>query len=122
MDRTETLKAMASCEGVTDILKRIGDKWTVQVIVALLGRSRRFNELKRQVGGVSQQMLTRTLKTLERDGLIERRVFDTTPPQVEYELTAFGRSLAEPVEQLAEWAVRHRRTIHDNRLNYDARR
>ncbi|WP_370677269.1 winged helix-turn-helix transcriptional regulator [Pleomorphomonas sp. PLEO] len=122
MDMTETLDVLSSCTGVTDILKRVGDKWTVQVIVALVDRPRRFNELKRHVGGVSQQMLTRTLKTLERDGVIERRVFDTTPPQVEYELTAFGRSLADPVRQLAEWAVRHRSTIHDNRLRYDAKR
>lgn len=121
MDRTETLDALASCQGVTDVLKKVGDKWTVQVIVALVDRPRRFNELKRQIAGISQQMLTRTLKMLERDGVLDRRVFDTTPPQVEYELTAFGRSLADPVRQLAEWAVRHRATIHDNRQRYDAR-
>ncbi len=119
MDMTETLDALSSCDGVTEILKRVGDKWTVQVIVALYDRPRRFNELKRHIGGVSQQMLTRTLKTLERDGVVARRVFDTTPPQVEYELTSFGRSLADPVRQLAQWAVRHRTTIHDNRLRYD---
>ncbi len=121
MDMTETLDVMASCEGVTDVLKRVGDKWTVQVIVALVDRPRRFNELKRHIPGISQQMLTRTLKVLERDGVLDRRVFDTTPPQVEYELTTFGRSLADPVRQLAEWAVRHRAAIHDNRQRYDAR-
>ncbi|KAA3512884.1 winged helix-turn-helix transcriptional regulator [Agrobacterium rosae] len=114
--------ASADCRGVSEILNRVGDKWTMQVVVALRDRPRRFNELKRQVAGISQQMLTRTLKTLERDGMVERTVCGTTPPQVEYALSELGHSLSEPVRQLAQWAVTHLATIHDNRLRYDTNR
>ncbi|MEI9900164.1 MAG: helix-turn-helix domain-containing protein [Hyphomicrobium sp.] len=107
---------------MSEILSRVGDKWTMQVVVALRDRPRRFNDLKRHVGGISQQMLTRTLKTLERDGMVERTVCATTPPQVEYALTALGRSLSEPVRQLAQWARAHLATIHSNRSHYDAKR
>ena len=103
------------CEGVVDLLGQLGDKWTVQVIVALQLRSRRFNELKRQVVGISQQMLTRTLKMLERDGLIQRDVHPSTPPQVSYELTDLGRSLSGVVHPLAAWAVAHREAIRASR-------
>tara|TARA_R110000782_G_scaffold268047_1_gene364000 strand:+ start:4737 stop:5123 length:387 start_codon:yes stop_codon:yes gene_type:complete len=108
------------CRGVSEVLNRIGDKWSIQVVIALRDRSRRFNELKRQVGEISQQMLTRTLKTLERDGLVDRKVCHTTPPQVEYALTPLGHSLAEPVRYLAEWARAHLPTIHSHRRAYDA--
>lgn len=114
--------ASADCRGVSDILNRIGDKWTMQVVVALRDQPYRFNHLKRQVSGISQQMLTRTLKTLERDGMVERTVCATTPPQVEYALSELGQSLSEPVRQLAQWAVAHLATIHDNRLRYDTKR
>ena len=109
------------CHRVSEILSRVGDKWTMQVIVVLRERPWRFNELKRAVAGISQQMLTRTLKTLERDGMVTRTVTPTTPPQVEYALTALGRDLADPVRQLAQWAVAHLATIDANRLSYDAR-
>ncbi|MGO4570097.1 winged helix-turn-helix transcriptional regulator [Rhizobium sp. 2YAF20] len=112
----------ADCRGVSEILNRVGDKWTMQVVVALRDKPRRFNDLKRQVAGISQQMLTRTLKTLERDGMVERTVSATTPPQVEYALSELGQSLSEPVRQLAQWAVAHLATIHDNRLRYDTNR
>ncbi len=107
------------CRGVSEVLSRVGDKWTVQVVVALRDQPRRFNDIKRQVGGISQQMLTRTLRALERDGMVGRTVFATTPPQVEYALTALGQSLAEPVRQLAQWARANLGTIHDNRARYD---
>ncbi|MBB6248375.1 helix-turn-helix domain-containing protein [Rhodanobacter sp. A1T4] len=94
----------------------------MQVVVALRDQPRRFNDIKRQVGGISQQMLTRTLKTLERDGMVERTVRASTQPQVDYALTALGRSLSEPVRQLAQWARAHLASIHDNRLRYDANR
>lgn len=113
--------ASADCRGVSEILNRIGDKWTMQVVVALRDQPRRFNDLKRQVAGISQQMLTRTLKTLERDGMVNRTVSGTSPPQVEYALTALGQSLSEPVRQLAEWALAHLALIHDNRGRYDAK-
>jgi DNA-binding HxlR family transcriptional regulator len=113
---------LADCRGVSEILSRVGDKWTVQVVIALRDKPRRFNDIKRTVGGISQQMLTRTLKTLERDGMVKRTVSATTPPQVEYALTALGRSLSATVRQLAQWARAHLATIHKNRLRYDTKR
>jgi DNA-binding HxlR family transcriptional regulator len=110
------------CRGVSEIFSRVGDKWTLQVVVALRDQPRRFSEIKRHVSGISQQMLTRTLKSLERDGMVERTIRASTPPQVNYALTALGQSLSEPVRQLAEWAIAHRSTIHENRLRYDANR
>lgn len=114
--------AEADCRGVSEVLSRVGDKWTIQVVVALRLGARRFNGIKREVNGISQQMLTRTLKTLERDGMVERTVHHSTPPQVEYTLTPLGHSLSETVRQLADWAAAHRKKIEDNRLQYDARR
>jgi DNA-binding HxlR family transcriptional regulator len=108
------------CRRVSEILNRVGDKWTMQVVVVLRDRPHRFNDLRRQVNGISQQMLTRTLRVLERDGLVERVVRGTSPPQVEYALTPFGFSLAEPVRQLAEWAFANLNALHDNRRRYDA--
>lgn len=122
MGMSKPLDAPNGCSGVSEILSQIGDKWTVQVVVALRDQPRRFNDIRRHVGGISQQMLTRTLKTLERDGMVGRTVRATAPPQVEYALTALGHSLSGPVRQLAEWSVAHRATIHENRLRYDANR
>jgi len=113
--------APKTCGWVGEILNRVGDKWTVQVVVALRYQPRRFNDLKRQVGGISQQMLTRTLRTLERDGLVRRTVCPTTPPQVEYALTDLGQSLSVPLRQMAQWAIAHSDLIHDNRSKFDAR-
>lgn len=113
--------AGADCRAVSEILSRIGDKWTIQVVVALRSGSHRFNEIKRRVGGISQQMLTRTLKALERDGMVDRIVRHTTPPQVEYALTPLGHSLSESARRLADWAAAHREAIADNRLRYDDR-
>lgn len=114
-----TAPATGSCRQVSEVLNRIGDKWSVQVIVALRDHPRRFNDLRRQVGGISQQMLTRTLKVLERDGLVDRTVRATSPPQVDYGLTPFGRSLSEPVRELARWAIANLVTLYDNRARYD---
>lgn len=111
----------SDCRGISEVLNRVGDKWTVQVVVALHERPRRFNEVKRSVNGISQQMLIKTLKTLERDGLVERTVRPSTPPQVEYALTPLGRSLADPVHRLAEWAMAHRDAIHDSQARFDER-
>ena len=87
--------------------------------MVLRERPRRFNDLKRAVGGISQQMLTRTLKALERDGMVTRTVHPTVPPQVAYELTALGRSLSEPVYRLGEWARAHLDDIKASRWRYD---
>ena len=113
--------AHADCRAVSEILSRVGDKWTIQVVVALMPGPLRFNEVKRRVGGISQQMLTRTLKTLERDGMVERVVHPSTPPQVEYTLTRLGHSLAETAHQLALWAAAHQGDIAGHRQKYDAR-
>ncbi|WP_327139473.1 winged helix-turn-helix transcriptional regulator [Nocardia sp. NBC_01327] len=92
---------------VTDVLRRIGDKWSV-LILALLGRRNyRFNELHRSIEGISQRMLTRTLRSLELDGLVTRTVFPTLPPTVEYSLTPLGETLLTPLSALADWAVTH---------------
>jgi len=120
MDMTSPPAAAADCLGVSEVLGRIGDKWTVQVVVALHDRPRRFNDLKREIAGISQQMLTRTLKLLERDGMLERTVHPSAPPQVEYALSSLGRSLSQPLMQLAEWAIAHRDAVHESRVRYDA--
>lgn len=90
---------------VTHLLWRLSDKWTLLLITLLGRRPYRFNELHRAVAGLSPRMLTRTLRTLESDGLVEREVFPTVPPSVEYRLTPLGVSLLEPLSALADWAV-----------------
>lgn len=107
------------CRRMSGILSLVGDKWTVLIVMVLRERARRFNDIKRTVGGISQQMLTRTLKALERDGMVTRTVHPTVPPQVEYELTLLGRSLSEPVMQLGEWVQGHVDEIEANRARYD---
>ncbi|GLW08827.1 hypothetical protein Misp01_39570 [Microtetraspora sp. NBRC 13810] len=105
---------------VTDVLRRVGDKWSV-LIVVLLGRGpRRFNELRRMVEGISQRMLTRTLRGLERDGLVARTVHPTVPPSVEYALTELGATLLVPLSAVADWAVGHEAAITAARAGYDA--
>src|SRR5215813_13107849 len=93
----------SDCRGVASVLSRVGDKWSVFVIMMLGDGPKRFNELKRQIGGISQRMLTLTLRGLERDGLVTRTVFPTIPPRVDYTLTALGRSLLDPVNALSDW-------------------
>jgi DNA-binding HxlR family transcriptional regulator len=111
----------SDCRGVAAVLSRVGDKWTVLVIM-LLGRGpRRFNELKRMIGGISQRMLTLTLRGLERDGLVTRTVFPTVPPRVDYELTDLGRGLSLPVMALGQWAQAHLDDIETARQNFDGR-
>jgi len=103
-------------------LARVGDKWSVLVIMLLGDGPRRFNELKRMIGGISQRMLTLTLRGLERDGLVTRTVFPTIPPRVDYELTDLGRGLQQPVRELGQWAMDHQREIQDARARFDRRR
>lgn len=95
---------------VTDLLRRVGDKWSVLVVVLLGQGTRRYNELHRSIEGVSRRMLTRTLRTLERDGLVTRTVFPTVPATVEYALSPLGASLLTPIATLAEWGWRTVRT------------
>jgi DNA-binding HxlR family transcriptional regulator len=106
---------------VSVVLARIGDKWSVLIIMLLGEGPRRFNEIKRMVGGISQRMLTLTLRGLERDGLVTRTVFPTIPPRVDYELTALGRSLCTPVAALGLWAREHQADIAAAQGRFDAR-
>ncbi len=111
----------SDCRAVSQVLARVGDKWSV-LIVSLLGDGpRRFNEIKRMVGGISQRMLTLTLRGLERDGLVTRTVFPTIPPRVDYELTELGRSLWVPVEALGKWAREQQPQIQAARKRFDER-
>jgi DNA-binding HxlR family transcriptional regulator len=100
-------------------LARIGDKWTVLVIMLLGEEPLRFNELKRRIGGISQRMLTFTVRGLERDGFITRTVFPTVPPRVEYALTPLGRSLLKPVRQLGAWAIDNTPKIEAAQRRFD---
>jgi len=107
------------CREVGKVLAIVGDKWTVMIVRVLVDGPRRFNDIKRTIGGISQQMLTRTLKALERDGMVTRTVHPTVPPRVEYALTALGQSLAVPVRALGAWAGDHLHEIESNRARHD---
>ncbi|HZP19275.1 MAG TPA: helix-turn-helix domain-containing protein [Bauldia sp.] len=111
----------ADCHAVQSILSRVGDKWTVLVVTMLSSGPHRFNALRTAIDGISQRMLTLTLRSLERDGLVSRTVFPTVPPKVEYALTDLGRTLVEPMVNLAGWAVRNRRAIEERRRRFDRR-
>ena len=102
-----------------DVLARIGDKWSVIVICRLDGQPRRFNELRRLAQGITQRMLSSTLRHLERDGLVQRTVYATVPPQVEYALTERGRSLHTILYQLVDWTDEHLAGIQASRAAYD---
>lgn len=108
------------CRAVSEVLSRVGDKWTVLVVSTLGDGPKRFNELRKALGSISQRMLTLTLRALERDGLVTRTVFPTIPPRVDYELTKLGLSLLEPVSELGLWARKNRTAIQDARRRFDA--
>ena len=105
---------------MSEVLARVGDKWTVLVVGTLGDGPKRFNELRRALGSISQRMLTLTLRALERDGLVTRTVFPTIPPRVDYELTRLGHSLLEPVSSLSLWARQNRSAIELARRQFDA--
>ena len=110
------------CRKVSKILARVGDKWSVLVVMLLgSGGPRRFNEMKRLIGGISQRMLVLTLRGLERDGMVTRTMYPTIPVRVEYELTELGRSLREPVVALGTWAYAHLPQIEAARAHFDDR-
>jgi len=104
---------------VTEVLARVGDKWSMQVVMNLADGPMRFNALLRAIAGISQRMLTRTLRNLERDGLVSRTVTPSVPPRVDYALTELGKSLRAPVAVLGEWAVTHREAIAASRQRFD---
>ncbi|WP_102957575.1 winged helix-turn-helix transcriptional regulator [Mangrovicella endophytica] len=116
---TENLHVPSRCRVVSAILARIGDKWSVLVVMMLRDGPMRFNELKRSIGSISQRMLTLTLRNLERDGLVTRTVTPTIPPRVDYELTELGQSLRLPVEGLGAWAFENYGKITDAQRRFD---
>ncbi|TMR94086.1 winged helix-turn-helix transcriptional regulator [Nonomuraea basaltis] len=103
-----------------DILDRVGDKWSVLVMDLLGSGPKRYSELQRSVDGISQRMLTLTLRSLERDGLVDRTVTPTSPPRVDYTLTEVGQTLSGQVRALIQWADDHREYVARSRLRYDA--
>jgi DNA-binding HxlR family transcriptional regulator len=111
----------ARCRALGAVLDRVGDKWTVMAVSALSEGPMRFNALLRLIGGVSQRMLTLTLRGLERDGIVTRTVFPTIPPRVDYELTPMGRTLIAPLTELSAWADKHLPEMMTARGHYDAR-
>lgn len=104
-----------------DVLDRIGDKWSVLVLHLLGEGPRRYSELQRSIDGISQRMLTLTLRSLERDGLVSRAVTPTSPPRVDYSLTDVGKTLIGEVSQLIRWAENHREYVAASRRRYDIR-
>ena len=114
-----TLQVPEDCRAVSEVLARVGDKWTVLVVGMLGDGPKRFNELRRSLGSISQRMLTLTLRGLERDGLVTRTVFPTIPPRVDYALTRLGRSLLDPVSALGLWARQNRSAIAAARRRFD---
>jgi DNA-binding HxlR family transcriptional regulator len=111
----------ADCPSRT-VLDRIGDRWTVLVVGSLASGSMRFSELARRIDGVSQKMLTQTLRGLERDGLVTRTVHAEVPPRVDYDLTEAGRTLTQPLAALDAWARQHIGAIEESRARYDENR
>lgn len=108
------------CLAAREVLNRVGDKWSVLIVELLADGPHRFSDLRRNIEGISQRMLTLTLRGLERDGLVTRTVFPTVPPQVEYALTPLGRTLIDPVRALALWAQQYRVQIQAARDRFDA--
>jgi DNA-binding HxlR family transcriptional regulator len=112
-------KLTEECQSISEVLARVGHKWTVLIVTLLGGGPKRFSELQRAVDGISQKMLTTTLRNLERDGFCTRTVFPSIPPRVEYELTKLGRDLLVPVKTLADWALANRDRLNAARRRFD---
>lgn len=110
----------SDCQSVSQVLARVGEKWSILIVMTLASRSHRFSEIKRSINGISQRMLTLCLRGLERDGLVKRTVYPVVPPHVEYELTPLGHSLTEPVIALGQWAQQHIADIDAARAAFDA--
>ena len=110
----------AGCKNVAPVLNRVGDKWSMMIVMMLSNGPMRFSELKRAIDGISQRMLTLSLRGLERDGLLTRTVTPTIPPRVDYELTELGVSLRQPVKALGEWAIEHIACIRAAQEKFDA--
>jgi DNA-binding HxlR family transcriptional regulator len=111
---------MAAACPTRQVVNRIGDRWSLLVLYALGRGTRRFSELRVDVQGISQKMLTQTLRGLERDGLVHRRVYPVVPPKVEYRLTDLGAGLAGEIAAIRTWAYAHMDEIDAARRNYDS--
>lgn len=109
-----------ACKTVNHLLQRVGDKWSVLIVMTLANGSHRFNELRREIPAISQRMLTLTLRNLERDGLVSRTVTPSIPPRVDYELTELGHSLKGPIGALSQWALDNLETINAAQDRFDA--
>ena len=109
----------AGCKNVAPVLNRVGDKWSMLIVMILSSGPKRFSELKRAIDGISQRMLTLSLRGLERDGLVTRTVTPTIPPRVDYELTELGISLRAPVKALGDWAIEHIACIRAAQEKFD---
>ena len=109
------------CQGLADVLASVGDKWTIMVVGALSEGALRYNEIERRVSGISQRMLTLTLKRLETDGIVTRTLFPSVPPRVDYELTQLGQTLRGALIPLHQWAAKNKATIAGNRARAAAR-
>ena len=110
----------AGCKNVAPVLNRVGDKWSMMIVMMLSQGSMRFSELRRAIDGISQRMLTLSLRGLERDGLVTRTVTPSIPPRVDYELTELGISLRAPVKALGDWAIAHIACIRAAQARFDA--
>ncbi|MBB2166866.1 helix-turn-helix transcriptional regulator [Gluconacetobacter aggeris] len=126
--RTKQLDPAAICRSsdpmaVRELLTKVGDKWTIFIVLSLdlLGGRARFSELERAVPGISQRMLSSTLKMLERDGMVTRELFPEIPPRVEYEMTDLGRSLLRPTQGLVDWVKENWQQVRDAQSRYDER-
>ena len=122
-ERTQPRRSLnePGCATIREVLARIGDKWSVFVITLLGERTMRFTELQRSIEGISQRMLTMTLRQLERDGLVARVIHPVVPPRVDYSLTPLGRTLLVPLQAVAGWADTHKTDIDAARLKYEHR-
>ena len=120
MDTAPRWDVMSAACPTRQVLRRVGDRWSMLVIIALADGTLRFSELRRGIEGVTQKMLTQTLRALERDGLVEREVFPTVPVTVQYTLTPLGHSLADAVGVIRAWAYDHMDDIDGARRRFDA--
>lgn len=121
VDEQSAAKAMPDLSRcpVRDVLDHIGDKWTALILLTLQTQAQRFSQLQRAIPDISKRMLTQSLRELERDGMIERRVYPTKPPSVEYRLSALGESIMLPLQGLVDWAERHHAEIRQARVRFE---
>lgn len=119
--KPDAIHETEDCRMISEMLSRVGDKWSMLVVTVLKDETMRFSVLRRRVGGISQKMLTTTLRNLERDGFVDRTVRPSSPPQVDYRLTPLGQELLAPVAALADWTRANVDRIHLSRALYDAK-